>query len=93
MKLSSFLVFSVVAVFGVACERHSADSLPSHGGAGHGNGHAGGGDKGGAHAAPAKAASSGHAAPKVEDKKAPAAAGEAPKFFEGKKAEDPKGTK
>jgi hypothetical protein len=75
----SLLFFPVLAFLSAACERHSADSLPSHG-ADH------------AHA-PAEKAAPAPAKPspeKNEKKEAPPAAGQAPKFFEEKKAEDKK---
>ena len=85
MKNFPFLLVPAVAFFGAACERHSADSLPGHGhGGGHGSSPAG------------KVESKEHPAAKsapektLEKKEVSPAAGQAPKFFEEKKAEDKK---
>lgn len=83
MKHSSMFILLAVALVGTACERHSADSLPSHDG-GHAAKHEGA--PAAAHAPAAVPAPAG-GEHKAEPKKAEAApaAGEAPKFFQENK--------
>lgn len=73
MKRTLLLVLPAV-VFGTACERHSASSLPSHGG-GHAEGHA---------SAPAEAHAEKAPAKESPAPSAPATAKDAPasKFFD-----------
>jgi hypothetical protein len=70
MKRLSIPFLFALALFVNACERHSASSLPSHGG------HAGGGE----HAAAPGGDASKNEAPATPPKDVPAAP--APKFFE-----------